>query len=482
MMPKVFICYRRDDSAYPAHQIYGVLTNHYGADSVVFDVDTIPLGADFREYLNNQVSQCDVLLAVIGDRWAEMLKQRMDDADDYVRIEIQAALERDIPVVPILVGRASVPSVKDLPNELMKLAYRHGAEVRAGPDLQTHLERLIRGLDHLLAKCKAEEVRKQNEAEEAKRKAEETERRKEAEQRAARLRRAEEERKRKEIEARRKAEEESKRKEAERTRKNLVERAAKPPKTEPEKSIAANPSEPSPSKKFTNSIGMEFVLIPAGSFTMGSNTGYDNEKPPRDVKISQSFYLQATEVTQGQWKKVMGDNPSYFKQCGDDCPVEQVSWEDAQRFIEKLNQVEKTKAYRLPTEAEWEYACRSGTTTEYSFGDDAGKLGEYAWYGDNSSKTTQRVAGKKPNPWGLYDMHGNVWEWVEDDWHGSYKGAPGDSSAWIDDPRGSNRVLRGGCWSSDARYCRSATRDSFRPGVRVDFVGFRLSRFVSLGP
>ena len=235
-------------------------------------------------------------------------------------------------------------------------------------------------------------------------------------------------------------------------------------------------------KVIKNSIGMEFVLIPAGSFMMGSSTGDKKEKPPHEVNISQSFYLQTTEVSQEQWKKVMGDTPSAFKSCGDDCPVENVSWEDAQRFIEKLNQLEKTKAYRLPSEAEWEYACRAGTTTEYSFGDDASKLGEYAWYQDNSSKTTHRVAGKKPNPWGLYDMHGNVWEWVEDDWHDSYEGAPADGRAWVDNPRGSVRVVRGGSWDDGARDCRSATRGNGGPDIRYVSVGFRLSRSVALGP
>jgi formylglycine-generating enzyme required for sulfatase activity len=174
--------------------------------------------------------------------------------------------------------------------------------------------------------------------------------------------------------------------------------------------------------------------------------------------------------------------PSFFKQCGDDCPVGQVSWEDAQRFIEKLNQLEKTKGYRLPSEAEWEYACRAGTTTDYSFGDDAGRLGDYAWFSGNSNNSTQRVAGKKPNNWGLYDMHGNVGEWVEDDYHGSYEGASNDGSSWIDTPRGSYRVVRGGGWSGGARYCRSAMRDDLMPDDRNGDVGFRLSRSVSLGP
>jgi formylglycine-generating enzyme required for sulfatase activity len=203
---------------------------------------------------------------------------------------------------------------------------------------------------------------------------------------------------------------------------------------------AAEPDPKSTPKKITNSLGMEFLLIPAGSFTMGSRQSYKQaldrlggkeewykfEHPPQDVTIAQSFYLQTTEVTQKHWKEVMGENPSYFNQCGNDCPVESVSWEDVQIFIAKLNQLEQTNSYRLPSEAEWEYAGRAGSSTDYSFGDDSGKLGDYAWFLGNSDKATQRVATKKPNPRGLYDMHGNVAEWVEDDWHASHGGGPAD--------------------------------------------------------
>jgi formylglycine-generating enzyme required for sulfatase activity len=249
-------------------------------------------------------------------------------------------------------------------------------------------------------------------------------------------------------------------------------------------------------KTFKNSFGMEFVLIPAGSFTMGSRMSlkelvdrfgggkelFEFEKPHHTVKIERSFYLQTTPVTQGQWERVIGNNPSEFNDCGDDCPVEQVSWNDVQQFIKKLNQIEKTKDYRLPSEAEWEYACRAGSDAEFSFGDDVAMLNEFGWYKDNSGGKPHPVRGKKPNAWGLYDMHGNVWEWVEDDWHECYEGAPADNSAWVDNPRGSYRVFRGGSWSYDARGCRSAMRYGIRPGDRDRYVGFRLSRSVALGP
>jgi formylglycine-generating enzyme required for sulfatase activity len=241
-------------------------------------------------------------------------------------------------------------------------------------------------------------------------------------------------------------------------------------------------STPPHSKNYNNSIGMEFVLIPSGSFSMGSNSGRESEKPPHHVKISQPFYLQSTEVTQGQWKKVMGNNPSSFKECGDDCPVEQVSWDDVGEFIKKLNVMESTDQYRLPTEAEWEYACRAEKTTEFSFGDDAGYLGEYAWYDANSKETTHRVAAKKPSPWGLYDMHGNVWEWVEDDWHYWYDGSPLDGQAWIDKAMDSRRVIRGGSWESVDFDCRSATRFGEMPENRSLSLGFRVAKAFAYGP
>jgi formylglycine-generating enzyme required for sulfatase activity len=217
-----------------------------------------------------------------------------------------------------------------------------------------------------------------------------------------------------------------------------------------------------------NSIGMEFVRIPAGEFLMGSNN-YDNEKPPHRVRISRAFYLGQYEVTQAQWQVVMGTNPSRFK--GETLPVEQVSREDAQEFIRCLNAKEGGAKYRLPTEAEWEYAARAGTTTAYSFGDDPGQLGEYAWFSTNSGNTTHAVGQKKPNQWGLYDMYGNVWERVQD-WYGSYAA---DAAV---DPKGpttgSNRVVRGGSWLSDASNSRSASRIYITPGDRYNFLGVRL--------
>ena len=227
---------------------------------------------------------------------------------------------------------------------------------------------------------------------------------------------------------------------------------------------------------------MTFALIPAGTFQMGSDgpQASSNEKPVHPVRISKAFYLGTTEVTQGQWKAIMGadNNPSDFK--GDDLPVETVSWNDAQAFIRKLNAKEGGEKYRLPTEAEWEYAARAGTETAYSFGDDESQLGEYAWYHANSGGKTHPVGELKANDWGLHDMHGNVWEWVQD-WYGNYAAATADTPA-VDSggpAAGAYRVFRGGCWDRLARSCRSSLRVSDDPGNRYRDVGFRVLRAVS---
>jgi formylglycine-generating enzyme required for sulfatase activity len=199
---------------------------------------------------------------------------------------------------------------------------------------------------------------------------------------------------------------------------------------------------------------------------------FSNEGPVHHVTIENPFYMGRYEVTQKQWREIMGDNPSYLK--ADDLPVECVSWGDVHEFIKKLNEKEGTKKYRLPSEAEWEYACRAGTTTRYSFGDDESKLGDYAWYYENSEWKTHTIGQKEPNLWGLYDMHGNVWEWVQDKWHGNYNGAPTDGSAW-ESGDGALRIDRGGSWSNNARDCRSAVRGLI-PGFYGCNLGFRLLR------
>lgn len=251
---------------------------------------------------------------------------------------------------------------------------------------------------------------------------------------------------------------------------------------------------------YTNTIGMEFIKVNAGCFLMGGDN--DDESPKHKVCITRPFYLSKTEVTQAQWKSIMGENPSKHK--NKNKPVETVSWNGVKKFIKEINKIEKTNEYRLPTEAEWEYSARAGSDTIYSFGDKKKDLIEYAWYGyDYKDKGknwgTHVVAQKQPNRWGLYDMHGNVWEWVQDLYDENfYKKSP------VNDPKGgvlkknastyngssfdraiselngkndniyNDRVLRGGGWRHPASRLTSATRLSLPPTNGGNEMGFRL--------
>ena len=236
-------------------------------------------------------------------------------------------------------------------------------------------------------------------------------------------------------------------------------------------------------RTFNNSAGMKFVLIKPGSFMMGSpksERGRDLNENQHQVVISRPFYMQTTEVTQGQWRSVMGSNPSSFKDCGDDCPVENVSWLEAQEFIRRLNAREETDKYRLPTEAEWEYACRAASKTAFANGGISKRRGgrdprldRIGWYRGNSNNQTHPAARKQPNAWGLYDMHGNVCEFCQD-WYGDYPS--GQMTDPTGPPSGSERVWRGGCYFDVAPNCRSAMRYKSDPGDRDFFIGFRLAR------
>ncbi len=250
----------------------------------------------------------------------------------------------------------------------------------------------------------------------------------------------------------------------------------------PEPAIASETKQP-PSTPFSKGDfkdpGIEMVYVKGGCYQMGDTFGDGNsdEKPVHEV-CPDDFYIGKYEVTQGQWKAIMGNNPSYFKDCGDNCPVEQVSWNDAQEFIRKLNQRTKNNPqapfgkgeFRLPTEAEWEYAARSGGKSEkYSGGND---IDSVAWYNSNSGSKTHPVGQKKPNGLGLYDMSGNVWEWVND-WYGSYSSGSQNNPKGLSS--GPGRVARGGSWLYSARFVRASSRNFFTPDFRGYFLGFRLA-------
>jgi formylglycine-generating enzyme required for sulfatase activity len=234
-------------------------------------------------------------------------------------------------------------------------------------------------------------------------------------------------------------------------------------------------------EKFTVDLGrgldLEMLLIPAGEFIMGSpdsdRDAVDDEKPHHPVSITKPFYLGKYAVTQEQWQAVMGNNPSYFE--GPKNPVEQVSWSDCQKFLKRLNAKIGGGKFSLPSEAQWEYACRAGSSTKYCFfnrGDEEAELGHYAWYHRNSGGQTHPVGEKRPNAWGLCDMHGNVWEWCEERWYTYERHAQSSTP----DSRGSDRICRGGGWNYFAKYCRSAIRFVFLPGRRLKFLGLRVCR------
>jgi formylglycine-generating enzyme required for sulfatase activity len=212
---------------------------------------------------------------------------------------------------------------------------------------------------------------------------------------------------------------------------------------------------------------IEFVWCAPGTFVMGT-PGDTQIEIPHQVTLTRGFWIGKYPVTQGQWIRVMGSNPSDFHSAGHDAPVENVSWEDAQAFCSTVSRAEGIQ-FRLPTEAEWEYACRAGSAGPYCF---PGDLVDYAWYAENSNGTTHPVGQKRPNAWGLFDMHGNVWEWCAD-WYENYtKGPTTDPMG----PRsGSLRVNRGGGWRDIAAYCRSAYHNGDSPGVLGDDLGFRVA-------
>ncbi|WP_372399924.1 formylglycine-generating enzyme family protein [Azospirillum sp. HJ39] len=259
------------------------------------------------------------------------------------------------------------------------------------------------------------------------------------------------------------------------------------------KAAVAQATTPAVGLTFINSVGMAFVPIPAGRFLMGSPDSDREarafEKPQHEVTISKPFHFGRFEVTQSQWEAVLGENPydrdrsnPYYTLPGmreritrPDHPAT-VSWNDAQEFIAALNRREGGDRYRLPTEAEWEYAARAGTQSRYSFGDDDADLGRHAWFGEDfNTGGTHPVGRKEPNPWGLFDIHGNAWEWVQD-WYDPNAYASSPSIDPQGPESGRHRVVRGGSWHATATSWRSAFRRDYDPDYRGISIGFRLLR------
>jgi Sulfatase-modifying factor enzyme 1/TIR domain len=360
-MPRIFISYRREDSIAYAGRIYDRLSTQFGAANVFMDIDTLEPGIDFVEVLQQTVASCDILLAVVGTQWLaakdEEGRPRLSNPEDFVALEIGAALKRNIRVVPILVGGARMPRSAELPEPLSNFSRRHALVL---PDMGFHqtLGRLIQSIERAGQELPARER------------------------------------------------------------------------------VRINPKD-----------GLPYVWIPPGSFMMGCSPGdtecYDDEKPAHAEQIANGFWLSQTVVTQAAWKKVMNNNPSHFK--GDQLPVECVDWSQASDYCKAIGG-------RLPTEKEWEYAARAGSTGARYGAPDA-----IAWYSDNSGETTHPVGLKQANAFGLYDMLGNVWEWTADNY----------------DPSGEYKVVRGGSWYVDTRYVRASYRVWSEPTLRYDYLGFR---------
>jgi formylglycine-generating enzyme required for sulfatase activity len=418
-LPTVFLSYRRNVSAFIARAVFQDLRQH-GYD-VFMDVESIDSG-QFDTIILNQIAARVHFLVILTPGTLEGLQE----PDDWLRREIERAIELGRNVVPILVNefRFDDTARAHLPEPLRDLPRYNGLRL-----VDDYFIEAMERLRTRFLKAPAQGVITPAPPQDAP----------VVQQKIAAAARE----------------------------------AA--PTTQPEAAPARVVTQDI-TPRLTNSIGMEFVLIAAGEFLMGSpdsdEKAEEHERPAHRVTISQPFYLGKYAVTQGQWEAVMGTNPSEIT--GDrNRPVEQVSWEDIQDFIQQLNAKEGSAVYRLPTEAEWEYACRAGSTTAYSFGDDPSQLGAYSWHFDNSGLMTQPVGQKRPNAWGLYDMLGNVYEWVQD-WDGAY--AP-DS---VTDPQGpasgSARVVRGGSWRNVAMYCRSACRYRDTPCARSFILGFRLLR------
>jgi formylglycine-generating enzyme required for sulfatase activity len=604
MAGKIFINYRRDDSISTAGRLHDRLAQTFGRKSLFMDVDHIPAGVDFVDYLASQVAACDVFLSVIGPNWLDAKdddgRRRFDNPDDFVTIEIAAALARNIRVIPVLVDGARTPKADKLPDSVKPLARRNAVEVRNtnfGRDAEALVDKVREalesprpgtrqsaaarlmalvaggatalllvgwiGLYHMgvpvwvpwthpdgseakqaeAAALKAKEDRERVEATakaeaDAKRKAEEEPMRAEATAKAEAdaKRNAEEERMRAEAtakaeaDAKRKAEEERMRAEAtakaeadakrkaeeDRMRAEATAKAEADAKrkAEEDRMRAETAARPDPALAVQPGSGQSFrdrlvdgqpcptcpemVVVPAGGVMMGSPENErgrsDAEGPQQRVAIASPLAIGKFSITRGEFAAFVMErteggcdvwtgsewrrqpdrswrSPSFE---GDRHPVVCVNWYDAKAFVAWLSR-KVGKVYRLLTEAEREYAARAKTATRYSFGDDEAALSGYAWYQANSGGATHPVGEKKPNAFGLFDMHGNAWAWCEDIWHSSYRGAPNDGSAWLTGDT-SYRVLRGGSWYRNANGLRSAFRIYFSPDGRYNDTGFRVAR------
>jgi formylglycine-generating enzyme required for sulfatase activity len=449
-MTAIFISYRRQDTKQIAGRIFDKLEARFGAGSVFMDTEGIPAGVDFHKFLDEAVARARIVLVLIGHGWAEAKNEagqrRLDNPDDFVRIEVESALNRNIPAVPVLIDGAPMPPAEQLPEGMRAFLRFQAAPVDAGRDFHVHMDRLIADLERRLN---------------------------------GRL-----------------------------------------PKNR-DRALDVRPGSGESFRDMEAPWCPEMVVAPAGDFIMGPQQSeidalseeykdwlefFKWETPYHKVTIAKSFAVGRYAITRGEFaafvdetgrdmsggayilngKEWRHDSSKSWRDPGfaqdDSHPVVCANWVDAKAYTKWLS-AKTGKDYRLPSEAEWEYACRAGTTTPFWWGDSisaeqtnyngnysfcVGKKGEYR-------KRTMRVKSFQPNPWGLYQVHGNAWEWCEDLWHDNYNGAPADGSAWTTGSR-AFRVLRGGSWYYGPVTLRAAVRYGINSGLRNGDAGFRLAR------
>jgi len=421
----IFISYRREDSEWAVDLIQDRLARHFGSDAIFTDIDSIPLGVNFKDYIDEQVGKCDIFLAVIGEKWLSVTddgdRPRLQQPGDFVRLEIESALKREIPVIPLLVGNAAIPPANKLPKSLRELALRNGTPIRPKPTFDSDVGRLIRGIEKNLG-IQVKAVEADEVAEQA----------------------------------------------------------------------------PPPGTVFRDTLkdgffGPEMVVIPAGKFTMGSPEDELcrnwNEIPQHEVVFAYPFAIGKYAVTFEEYDRFVEaterEAPADAGWGRGNRPVIDVSWDDAQAYCAWLSE-QTGKRYRLPSEAEWEFAARAGTKGPFSFeGLITDKQVNYAatlsYAGSPRGqyrKQTVPVGSLPENPWGLHEVHGNVSEWVEDCWHADYKNAPDDGRAWLGEDGGDcdQRVIRGGSWVDIPDHIRSANRQMSNAEGGTTGVGFRLAQ------
>lgn len=468
----IFISYRRGEDAGFAGRLFDRLLPTFRGQRLFMDVDSIPLGQDFVSVLEARVAECDVMLVLIGRGWLATTN-RLENPDDFVRVEIASGLAQVKPVIPVLLDDVAMPRRDQLPEELQPLVRRQGVRL-SHENFKTDSQKLIKALKQaskdaakarrvetvvgtaqktaelvLASHCSSASVRPPGAASSAV-----TAALQQALAHAAKARRLE----------------------------GLLEKALKP--------VESMPLELSRYPDFAvfrdidASWCPEVVALPGGAFLMGSPETEEerdhNEGPQHEVTIGYRFAIGRYPVTFEEYDRFCArtgrekpDDSGWGRQRR---PVINVSWEDARAYAEWLRE-ETGQLYRLPSEAEWEYACRAGATTRYAFGDKI--TPKDANYSKSGHGGTLEVGSSRPNPWGLHDMHGNIWEWVEDVWHNSYADAPTDGSARAEtkgksSPR--DRVYRGGSWSGNSRYLRSAYRVGNQPDIRLTYLGFRVAR------